>query len=71
MSFTNVQLTETPTEVENADPIIVGGGIADLVVDERGTIEIDLPFVDPNGDELTYTLAVTDSLATQSPALKV
>ncbi|MEQ1941290.1 carbohydrate-binding protein [Mesorhizobium sp. VNQ89] len=61
-SFTNVQLSETPVEVENAAPIIVGGGIADLVADERSSLELDLPFVDPDGDTLTYVLTVTDSL---------
>ncbi|HWK63935.1 MAG TPA: carbohydrate-binding protein [Rhizobiaceae bacterium] len=61
-SFSNVQLTETPTEVENVAPDIVGGGIADLVVDERSSLEIDLPFLDENGDELTYSFAVTDAL---------
>jgi len=69
-SFTNVQLSETAVEVENAAPVIVGGGIADLVADERSSLEIDLPFVDPNGDELTYTLTVTDALGNLVPGFE-
>ena len=43
----------------NADPRVVGGGVADFAIDEGSTVEIDLPFADDDGDALTYDYAVT------------
>jgi hypothetical protein len=45
----------------NAAPRVVGGGIADLTLDEKTSIEIDLPFVDDDGDTLAYAFTVTDA----------
>ncbi|SFD70521.1 carbohydrate-binding protein [Roseivivax sediminis] len=59
VTFSNVQLFED--EGENAAPVVVGGGIADFSVDEDGMVEIDLPFVDPDGDALDYSFTITDS----------
>ncbi|ANT62899.1 hypothetical protein AYJ57_20665 (plasmid) [Salipiger sp. CCB-MM3] len=61
VTFSNVQLFESDGEAENSGPIVVGGGIADFSVDETGVIEVDLPFTDPDGDELTYSLQVLDA----------
>lgn len=47
----------------NSAPVVVGGGTADLVADEGTSIEIDLAFVDPDGDTLTYSIAVSDGTA--------
>ncbi len=40
----------------------MGGGAADLEANEGTSIEIDLAFVDPDGDDLTYEIAVSDGL---------
>jgi hypothetical protein len=45
--------------VGNADPVVVGGGAADLEVLEGAEIEVDLPFEDADGDALTYSIEVT------------
>ncbi|WJH38415.1 carbohydrate-binding protein (plasmid) [Aliirhizobium terrae] len=58
VSFSSVQLAEI--EPENTAPDVVGGGFTDMSVDERGTLEVDLPFTDSDGDALSYTLEVTD-----------
>lgn len=60
VSFSNVQLAEI--EPENTVPGIVGGGFADMSINERGLLEVDLPFVDADGDTLTYTLDVKTAL---------
>ena len=58
--FSNVVLSENDM---NSAPVVVGGGTADLVADEGTSIEIDLAFVDPDGDTLTYSIAVSDGTA--------
>ncbi|SHE86800.1 delta endotoxin [Modicisalibacter ilicicola DSM 19980] len=61
-TFSNVQLVEdVDTGSENSAPRVVGGGIADLQVDEDGTLEVDLPFVDDDGDALSYSFALSQS----------
>ena len=62
-TFLNVRLVEAAPDTgggENAVPRVVGGGVADLAVDEGGAVEVDLPFVDDDGDALSFTLAITD-----------
>ncbi|MGM0560076.1 MAG: carbohydrate-binding protein [Pseudomonadota bacterium] len=60
-SFSNVRLlNEASDPEENAAPTVIGGGITDLVLPERSNLEIDMPFVDPEGDEITYSIAATD-----------
>ncbi|WP_185982723.1 carbohydrate-binding protein [Aureimonas mangrovi] len=62
VSFSAVQLSEGAGEpVDNRAPSVVGGGIADLTLPERSAVEIDLPFVDADGDALTYTVTITDA----------
>nr|WP_297460315.1 carbohydrate-binding protein [uncultured Halomonas sp.] len=57
--FSNVQLTEMdPGSEENSAPRVIGGGIADLSIDEGGRLELDLPFVDDDGDPLSYAVEV-------------
>lgn len=61
-SFSNVQLVEGNLDPDvNSAPDVIGGGIADLVLPERDDIEIDMPFIDADGDALSYTLTATDS----------
>ncbi|WP_181707662.1 carbohydrate-binding protein [Chthonobacter rhizosphaerae] len=60
VSFSNVQLVEESVAETNRAPVVVGGGIADQVLPERSALEIDLPFVDADGDALTYTVTVVD-----------
>ena len=65
VSFSNVQIIETGSgEPANTAPHVVGGGIADIAVNEHGSVEIDMPFVDADGDPLAYTFSVTDSTNT-------
>jgi hypothetical protein len=59
-TFSNVQFIEASGEVGNAAPRVVGGGITDLSLSEKTSIEIDLPFVDDNGDTLSYGFTITD-----------
>lgn len=59
VSFSNVQLLNGSTD--NAAPVVVGGGFADLTLAEDSLLEIDLPFVDPDGDTLTCTLSAVDA----------
>jgi hypothetical protein len=60
VSFANIILAEaTPEPPPNAAPRVVGVGIADRTVTEGAGIEVDLPFIDDDGDALTYTLQVT------------
>ncbi|WP_306131742.1 carbohydrate-binding protein [Roseivivax marinus] len=63
VTFSNVQLFEEGDDTggDNAAPVVVGGGIADFTVDEDRPVEIDLPFVDPDGDALTYSFEITDA----------
>ncbi|MGH6762546.1 MAG: carbohydrate-binding protein [Phyllobacterium sp.] len=62
-SFSNVQLIEGDVDPDiNNAPDVIGGGIADLVLPERDNIEIDMPFIDSDGDALSYALSVTDAL---------
>ena len=58
--FSNVRLTDGGV-AENTAPRVVGGGVADFGVLENGTLEIDLPFVDDQGDALTFTVSVRDA----------
>ncbi|WP_118136145.1 carbohydrate-binding protein [Oceanicella sp. SM1341] len=60
--FSNVQFVEGDGggEPGNHAPRVVGGGVADLVVNEDGAIEVDLPFVDDDGDALTFGFTITD-----------
>ena len=61
-TFANVSLAEaTGGGGGNAAPRIVGGGIADLTVAEGAGLEIDLPFVDDDGDTLTLTYEIRDA----------
>ncbi|GHC72866.1 carbohydrate-binding protein [Limoniibacter endophyticus] len=59
VSFSSVQLAEVAPE--NTAPSVVGGGFIDMSVNERATLEVDLPFVDADGDALSYSLAVSDA----------
>ncbi|MFD2437880.1 putative Ig domain-containing protein [Modicisalibacter luteus] len=59
-TFSNVQLTEgSDDEVGNHAPRVVGSGIADLQLDEGALLEVDLPFVDDDGDSLAYTFTIS------------
>ncbi|TDX32379.1 putative Ig domain-containing protein [Modicisalibacter xianhensis] len=59
-AFSNVQLLEDGDDsTGNQAPRVVGSGIADLELDENALLEIDLPFVDDDGDSLTYSFAIT------------
>ncbi|MDQ7734296.1 carbohydrate-binding protein [Halomonas sp. SpR1] len=60
-SFSAVSLSEEEAGETNSAPRVVGGGIADLSLDEGANIEVDLPFVDDDGDALSYSFVVTDS----------
>ena len=60
-TFANVELIETVLPDENDAPRVVGGGAADLSILENGTVEVDLPFVDDDGDALTYDFAIVDA----------
>ncbi|MGM0858281.1 MAG: carbohydrate-binding protein [Pseudomonadota bacterium] len=59
-SFSAVSLSEDEVPDTNSAPRVVGGGIADLSLDEGSNIEVDLPFVDDDGDALSYSFVVTD-----------
>ncbi|UZH10620.1 MULTISPECIES: carbohydrate-binding protein [unclassified Halomonas] len=59
-SFSTVSLSEDEGVDTNSAPRVVGGGIADISLDEGANIEIDLPFVDDDGDALSYSFVVTD-----------
>ncbi|WP_386081905.1 carbohydrate-binding protein [Vreelandella sp. F11] len=59
-SFSTVSLSEDEGVDTNSAPRVVGGGIADLSLDEGANIEVDLPFVDDDGDALSYSFVVTD-----------
>lgn len=59
-SFSVVSLSEDEVPDTNSAPRVVGGGIADLSLDEGSNIEVDLPFVDDDGDPLSYSFVVTD-----------
>lgn len=61
VTFFNVFLSDGPTgATENSAPTVVGGGIADFAVDEGGFVEVDLAFVDADGDDLAFTFEVRD-----------
>jgi len=60
-TFSGVALFESDEDPGNTPPREVGGGVADFTVDEGGRIEVDLPFVDDDGDPLTYSFSVVDS----------
>ncbi len=60
-TFANVSLVEAADEGGNAAPRVVGGGVAGFSVDEGGAIEVDLPFVDDDGDALTYGFTLADA----------
>ncbi|QPL45858.1 carbohydrate-binding protein [Halomonas sp. A40-4] len=59
-SFSAVSLSEDEVPDTNSAPRVVGGGIADLSLDEGSNLEVDLPFVDDDGDALSYSFVVTD-----------
>lgn len=59
--FSNVQLSSGSDVDTNQAPRVVGNGIADLAVAEGSTLEIDLPFVDDDGDDLTFSVVVTET----------
>ncbi|ERL53218.1 carbohydrate-binding protein [Halomonas huangheensis] len=59
--FSNVQLSSDTGTDTNSAPRVVGNGIADMVVAERSALEVDLPFVDDDGDDLTFSVNVTDA----------
>ncbi|NHF74385.1 carbohydrate-binding protein [Paracoccus xiamenensis] len=59
-SFSNVQLIEAGAATGNEAPYVVGGGITDLNIQEGANIEVDLPFVDPEGEPLSYSVTITD-----------
>ncbi|MDY8108968.1 carbohydrate-binding protein [Fulvimarina sp. 2208YS6-2-32] len=61
VTFSNVTIAETIVETGNNAPRVVGGGVGSFAVDEGNTLEVDLPFVDDDGDALTYSFAVTDA----------
>ncbi|MCP1362754.1 carbohydrate-binding protein, partial [Halomonas sp. BBD45] len=59
-TFSNVQLTEGGNdETGNHAPRVVGSGIADLELDENTLLEVDLPFVDDDGDSLSYAFVIS------------
>ena len=61
-TFSAVSLFEATDEIGgNTPPRVVGGGVADLSVPEGASIEVDLPFVDDDGDALTYGYEITDA----------
>ena len=60
-TFANVRLVEATDDGGNAAPRVVGGGVADLSVNEGASLEVDLPFVDDDGEVLSFDLAVTDA----------
>ena len=64
-TYTNVRFVEAADA--NAAPVVVGGGIADRTIPETGSLEIDLPFLDPDGDALTYTLEVKNAAGVVVP----
>ncbi|MHC9038249.1 putative Ig domain-containing protein, partial [Cobetia marina] len=59
-SFSGVSLSEADVDDTNSAPRVVGGGIADLSLDEGANLEVDLPFVDDDGDDLAFSFRVTD-----------
>ena len=59
-TFSNVILDDSEDSGGNSAPVVVGGGVADLEANEQSSIEIDLAFVDPDGDDLTYEIEVSD-----------
>lgn len=59
-SFSAVSLSEDELTDTNSAPRVVGGGIADLSLDEGANLEVDLPFVDDDGDALSFSFVVTD-----------
>jgi hypothetical protein len=60
-TFSNVRFIESDGAAGNSAPKVVGGGIADLSLNEKAALEIDLPFVDVDGDTLTYGFTVLDA----------
>ncbi len=65
VTFSGVSLFEAAAvEPGNVAPVVVGGGVADQTIQEHGSVEIDLPFVDGNGDVLSYSFTVTDAEGT-------
>ncbi|MFC6773498.1 carbohydrate-binding protein [Methylobacterium gregans] len=67
-SYSNLQFVERMAEVANRAPTVVGGGIADRTVPENGSLEIDLPFADADGDALTYGFVIRNGAGTEVPA---
>ncbi len=62
VSFSNVQIIEGPVDPDQNDaPTVIGGGVADLSLPERSQLEIDMPFVDADGDALRYSFTATDA----------
>ncbi|WNL37791.1 carbohydrate-binding protein [Halomonas sp. PAMB 3232] len=59
--FSDVRLFDAAEADTNSAPRVVGGGIADLSLEEGASLEMDLPFVDDDGDALSYRFDVVDS----------
>lgn len=61
VTFSNVVLSgQASGATENGAPVVVGGGIADVQVGEGESIEVDLPFIDPDDDAMTYAFQIFD-----------
>ena len=61
-TFSNVRLVEaTDAPAGNTAPAVVGGGAADLSTLPGGTIEVDVPIADAQGDALRYAFVVRDA----------
>jgi hypothetical protein len=60
VTFSNVAFSEGV--IQNAAPRVVGGGIADVTVAEGSDVEIDLAFIDEDGDPLTFGFTVRDAV---------
>jgi hypothetical protein len=59
-TFANVELFEQAPGDGGSAPRVVGGGVADLTVLEGGSVEVDLPFAEDDGDAVTLGFEVRD-----------
>jgi hypothetical protein len=66
-TFSNVAFVEDAPA--NAAPRVVGGGIADLEVDENAPLEFSLAFEDTDGDPLSYGFEVSGGDPASAAAL--
>ena len=60
-TFADVRLVEASGPAGDAAPRVVGGGVADLTLSEGGAVEVDLPFVEDDGDAVTLGFTVADA----------